>query len=147
MADAKTVEIETKGSGRKRRNKPGAGALKGNQNRTTHGGDGAIQAISAGRPLTGLAHEAVMAVVDELQRSGIPPLIERNAVRLQAATDLFWNAVQKAADDGDLVALDRYATRFGWLATKALAAWRQVEQSAVERGLSTADILEAYRDE
>ena len=93
-----------------------------------HDGEQALHAISKGEPLRGLAAEAERAVRDELESEGRHALVVRNAIRLQTAADLFWNAVAKAAEDRDLKSLDRYLARFGWLASSALRAWAQVKQ-------------------
>ena len=93
-----------------------------------HGGEAAVKALQRGTPLTGLAVEAERAVRAELEEHGRHELVLRNATRLQAAADLYWTAVAKAAEDRDLEALDRYVKRYGWLASCALRAWAQVRQ-------------------
>ena len=52
----------------------------------------------------------------------------RNAQRLQAASDLYWGAISKAAEDGDLQTLDKYIQRYGWLASLALRAWTEIRK-------------------
>jgi hypothetical protein len=100
---------------------------KGNQAALKHGGGAAIDAIRKGKPLTGLAADAELAVAQELETDGRYALVVRNARRLQAAADLYWNAVSKAAQDEDLDALDKYIKRYGWLAGCALRAWTVVK--------------------
>jgi sigma54-dependent transcription regulator len=73
------------------------------------------------------ARQAELDVYAELEIDGRQAIVRRNAARLQAATDLFWNAVQKAAQDNDLDRLDHYVSRFGWLAGASLRAWAQVK--------------------
>jgi hypothetical protein len=70
-------------------------------------------------------------------------MVEKNAVRLQVASELYWNAVQKAAESGDLKKLDHYISRFGWLAGASLRAWAQLRQE--ERRRPTADITTILR--
>jgi hypothetical protein len=103
-------------------------ALKGNKNRQVHGGEAAISAIQRGEPFTGLALEAQLRVEEELAANGRKGMVNKNAIRLQACTDLFWDAIQKAAQDGDLERLDRYISRFGWLSGCSLRAWEQVRK-------------------
>jgi hypothetical protein len=110
----------------------------GNQLRTKHGGAGALKRITADKPLVGLAREAELSVYDELEERGRYALVVRNAARLQAACDLYWDAVSKAAQDGDLDALDRYVKRYGWLASSSLRAWAQVRNETPDR----ADVLD-----
>jgi len=100
--------------------------VQGNKASTSHGGEGAVKSIQRSEPLCGLAVDAEQAVADEYETEGRFALVVRNARRLQAACDLYWNAVAKAAGDGDLAALDKYVKRFGWLASSALRAWAQV---------------------
>ncbi len=92
------------------------------------GAERAVKQIQHGQALTGPAREAELAVYDEFENKGRYSLVLRNASRLQAACDLYWGAVQKAAEDGDLEALDRYIARFGWLSGSSLRAWQQVRQ-------------------
>lgn len=111
------------------------------------GAEGALKRISDGAPLVGLAHDAEQAVIVELEAAGRAAIVTRNARRLQAACDLFWNAVTKAAQDGDLEKLDKYVARFGWLSSASLRAWAQVgqEQKDTERGVSAGYVLDAIR--
>ena len=110
-----------------------------------HGGAGAIKRITTGQPFIGIAHEAEVQVQDEYKSMGPGALELRDAQRLQAAADLYWNAVSKAAELGDLQAIDRYIQRYGWLASLALRAWTEIrkrEKSENRRDLSTT-IIEA----
>jgi len=93
-----------------------------------HGGEAAVKAIQKGEPLRGLAIQAEQDVILELEDKGALALIQRNATRLQAAADLYWNAVMKAAQTGDLSSMDYYVGRYGWLASASLRAWAQVRQ-------------------
>ena len=95
-----------------------------------HGGEAAVKAIQKGDELTGLARNAELAVYAELEASGRYVIVVRNAARLQAAADLYWNAVAKAAQDGNLEALDKYIKRYGWLASSSLRAWAQVKDES-----------------
>lgn len=109
-------------------------ARPGNGNAVKHGGEAALDRIKAGDALTGPAREAELAVTDELNTNGRRSLVVRNATRLQAACDLFWQAVTGAAERQDLQALDRYVARFGWLAGASLRAWAQVAAEEKEAG-------------
>lgn len=97
-----------------------------NQAATKHNGESAVKAITAGAELTGPARQAELQVYEELTTDGRASIITRNAARLQAASDLFWNALCAAGERNDLEAIDRYAQRFGWLSQAALRAWVQV---------------------
>ncbi len=106
--------------------KPGPG--KGNQSATIHGGAGAVRAIQKGEPFKGLAAKTEQEVKAEFYEAGRASMVEEQAVRLHTAARLYWNAVQKAADEGDLEKLDSYIARFGWLAGASLRAWEQVRK-------------------
>lgn len=109
-------------------------ANENNLNALKHGGEMAVEDIKAGVALRGPAREAELAVIQELEASGRYSLVLRNATRLQAACDLFWSAVEGAAERQDLAALDRYIARFGWLAGASLRAWAQVKQEQPDNG-------------
>ena len=123
---------------------PGPGGPVDNKHRLTHGGAGAVERMRQGQPFPAdsLARQAELEVYDELETSGRYALTVRNAARLQACCDLYWAAVSKAAEDGDLEALDRYVKRFGWLAGSSLRAWAQVRSEEVE-GDDSAVIVDA----
>lgn len=98
----------------------------GNQQTVKHGAEGAIRRISEGKPFLGIAAEREKEITAELAESGIPAIMERDAIRLQTAADLYFDAVQKAVQDGDLAAVDRYIARFGWIAGVTIRAWDAV---------------------
>ena len=123
---------------------------KNNKNAQTHGGGAAIDKIRKGEPLTGLAAEAEQNAIAELENKGVDSMAERNAVRLQAASDLYWNAVLKAAQDNDLEALDRYVARFGWLAGCTLRALEQVKKArrdSMKKGVSIDAVIKSMEGE
>ena len=116
------------------------GGKPGNQNANViHGGAGAVRRIREGKPFVGLAAEAEKAVYGELEMEGRYALVIRNAVRLQAAADLYWNAVVTAAQDRSLEALDRYIKCFGWLAGCALRAWATAKKERPAGGGGVLD--------
>jgi hypothetical protein len=123
------------------------GAPAGNSNALVlHGGEGAVKKLSSGQEFVGLAHEAEQAVAVELETVGRASIVIRNARRLQAACDLFWNAVTKAAQENNLDNLDRYVARFGWLAGASLRAWAQVKaEDGDGKGATARDVLDAIR--
>lgn len=123
-------------------------ARKPLQNALKYGGEGAVRRISEGKPFIGLAAEEEKAVTADLAAAGISDLTRRDAIRLQTALNLYWNAVMKAAADGDLAAFDRFIARFGWLSgvtLRALAQVAQNEQAAAKRGAGIVDVLQAMK--
>jgi hypothetical protein len=119
---------------------------KGNQANLRHGGEGAIRRVAENKEFIGLAREEQWAVEGEFQDAGQAALVRKNAMRLQTGLNLYWNAVEKAAADGDLAAFDRYIARYGWLSGVTLRAWAQVaqdEQKAARRGAGVIDVLAA----
>ncbi len=122
---------------------------KGNQHAIKHGGEGAIRRISEGKPFLGLAADEQKAIEAELQASGQAEIVKGDAIRLQTAANLYWNAVMKAAQDGDIAALDRYVARYGWLSGVTLRAWQQVaanDKAAAHNGPSVIDVIQAMKD-
>lgn len=119
---------------------------EGNQAAIKHGGEAGIKALTTGEPLTGLAKQAEDGARDRLEVDGRAAVVRENAIRLQAVADLFYNAVQKAANDGNLALLDRYAARYGWLAMSALRALAQLateEKDAAKGQTTLAQVLDA----
>ena len=112
-----------------------------------HGGEGAVRRVTEGRELVGIAKQAELDVYAELETEGRQAIVRRNAARLQACADLFWNAVQKAAQDGDLEKLDHYVGRFGWLSSASLRAWVQVKGEEERPGtpVDVQTVLETIR--
>lgn len=120
--------------------------IKGsNQNAVKHGGEGAIRRISQGQPFLGVALDAQEAVTKRLETEGLESIVQENAIRLQTATDLYYSAVLKAAQDGDTAAFDRFIARYGWIAGVTLRAWAQVKQDRKGKGGRLSEVLEAYR--
>lgn len=116
-----------------------------NQNALKHGGEGAIRRISEGKPFIGLAAEEEKAVAAEIEESGIDALVRADAIRLQTALNLYWGAVQKAAQAGDLDALDRYTARYGWLAGVTLRALAQLKTMAKDK-TNVQEVIDLYRE-
>ena len=122
-------------------------AQTGNQKATKHGGEGAIRRIASGAPFLGVALDAQKDVEKRLEAEGLEAIVETNAIRLQAATDLYYQAVLKAAQDGNAAAFDSYIARFGWIAGVTLRAWAQVKQDRKGKGGRLAEVLDAYSKE
>lgn len=123
-------------------------AGKNNQNAVMFGGEGAVRRISEGKPFLGLAADEQKAVEADLQANGQSEIVKGDAIRLQTATNLYWNAVMKAAQDGDIAALDRYVARYGWLSGVTLRAWQQVavnDKAAAHAGPSVIDVIQAMK--
>ncbi|MDD5191284.1 MAG: hypothetical protein PHE50_09625 [Dehalococcoidales bacterium] len=115
---------------------------KNNQNAVKHGGEGAIKRIQAQKPLIGLAANELESVKNVLETSGPAALIKADAEKLQTVCNLFWDAVSKAAQEGDIPALDRYVARFGWLSGVTLRALAQVQQNDKDAAKSSAGVIE-----
>ena len=77
---------------------------KDNRNATKHGAEGAIRRISKGQPFKGIALDQEQAVTKHLDSDGLEAIVQENAIRLQTATDLYYAAVLKTAQDGDIAA-------------------------------------------
>jgi hypothetical protein len=118
--------------------------MKDNQNAAKHGGEGAIRRISKGQPFLGIAMDQQRAVETRLEAEGLEAIVQENAIRLQTATDLYYQAVLKAAQDGDTAAFDRFIARYGWIAGVTLRAWAQVKQDRKGKGGRIDEVLAAY---
>ena len=120
-------------------------ARENNQNGLVHGGEAAVKAIQRGNELTGPAREAELQVYSELATDGRSSIVTRNAARLQAVSDLYFNAFCQSAEENDLIKMDLYVKRYGWLVQAALRAWAQVrdEEKTADDGSIEAAITSA----
>jgi hypothetical protein len=110
-----------------------------------HGGESGIKALATDTEFTApLAVGAQEAVRDELETNGLESIVERAAVRLQAVSDLFYDAIQAAAQSNDLEKIDMYSQRFGWLQSKALIAWGQVKTNRKQGKPALMGVLADY---
>lgn len=121
-------------------------AGKDNKIAQKHGGAAAEKAIYHETPFAGLAKVRQDEVIEELERQGVDAIIERNAIRLQTAADLYFEALKKAAQEGDEKRFDSYVGRFGWLTAKTLLAWGNVKQSRKENKGRIAEVLTFYAE-
>lgn len=121
--------------------------MEGNQNALVHGGAAAEKNISRGEPFHGIAAEAQAEVSAEYQEHGAHFMVTGNAERLEAASRLYWHAITKAAEAGDIATMDKYLARFGWLAGKAVSAWAEVRKGDKKRGNKAGLILEAIKND
>ena len=112
-----------------------------------HGGAAAEKAIIHDKPFSGLAQVRQDEIIEELQDQGVDAIIERNAIRLQTAADLYFEALKKAAQDEDEKRFDSYVGRFGWLTAKTLLAWGNVKQSRKNNTGKLSEVLTFYTDE
>lgn len=113
----------------------------GNQNQLVHGGESAVKSLQRGEPFKGLAAQEERQVTADLEAQGRAEMVREQAVRLHTASRLYWNAVQTAADAGDLDKLDGYVARFGWLAGASLRAWAQLREETQDHDTETLDAL------
>jgi hypothetical protein len=120
---------------------------KQNQSALKHGGAAALEKVKRGQPFIGLAAAEEQRVIAEYELTGVLELEKQTAIRLQTVQNLYWDAINKAAQDGDLVALDRYVARYGWLAGVSLRAWAQVQQQQGQdmKNNQVIDVLAALK--
>jgi len=118
-------------------------APKNNKNHLIHGGAAAIKALSTGAKFTGLAADAQVEVESDLVTKGQAAMVFENATRVQTAARLYWNAISKAMDDGDLALLDHYIARFGWLVGVANRAWDQARKDMPDK--KRRDVIDMLR--
>lgn len=117
-------------------------AVKNNKNHLKHGGAAAVQALTTGAEFTGLAAEAQKDVEADLVIKGQSAMVLEKATRIQAAARLYWNAISKAMDDGNLENLDHYIARFGWLVGVANRTWDQARKDLpIKKRVDVIDML------
>ena len=77
------------------------------------GVEGAIKKLGSGQELGGLAHAAEVEARAEYETKGPLELLLKDATRHQAAADVCWDALNKAAQDGDLQLLGQDGDEHG----------------------------------
>lgn len=73
-----------------------------------------------------LAARKELDVYKELESSGVDPLVERNAVRVQTVCDLTWVALVAAAQAGEHGIVEDMCRRFVGFAVRASKLWESV---------------------
>jgi hypothetical protein len=103
-------------------------AQLGNQTTLTHGGAGALKAIEKHKPFTGIILQAEEEVKADLrQADGLAQVMEQDAIRLETAARLYFDAFKKAIQDQDIEQATAYVKVFGWLQSSSLRAWQLVK--------------------
>jgi hypothetical protein len=97
-----------------------------------HGGAAARRSLTSGDEFTGIARVAELAVQTELEVNGRMAIVERAALRLQAAADLYFAAFSDAGEKGNSRLAHSYVKTFGWLQAKALSAWSQLRDEQAD---------------
>lgn len=120
---------------------------KGTRNAQRHGAEAAIKRIHDGGPFAPIAADELARVENQLELKGVAAIQETNATRIQAACNLYWAAIEKAAQDHDLDRLDKFCARYGWLVGVATRAWLAVQQDRKGRGSKLAEVLACYRSD
>jgi len=122
-------------------------ASKGNRLAEKHGAAAGEKALQTGEDFHGPAIVAQVEVHATYEEKGAAYMVERGAERLQAVTDLYYDAILAASQNGSTIAvLDGFVARFGWLQGKALTAW-DVLRKGSKKANKAAAILEAMENE
>jgi hypothetical protein len=121
---------------------------KENQNAVkpdTRGAEGALKRYGQGEPFIGAALAAEHEAIEAIKRpGGLDDLLEQNAARLQAISNLYFEAMSYQAAQGDLEKFDQYAARYGWLTSKTILALAELRKNRKAGGGRLAEVLAAY---
>lgn len=119
---------------------------KGNQASLKHGGAAACKAITEGKEFTGLAREVEKGLQAEYDTAGALPLMVKNAIRLQTAADLYWQAIMGAAEAGDFQRFESLVKPWGWLSTAAARVLgNSIQLGRDKRSTSAQDVINALQ--
>jgi hypothetical protein len=110
---------------------------KGNQAQFKHGGEAAIKALQHGGSLVGITRRLQNDVHDQIQSEGILAVMLESAERYQAVANLFYGLILGTKD---IAEADKYAARYGWLASKAFRMLETVHK--LEQAGGPSDMLE-----
>lgn len=124
-----------------------------NTNRLTHGGEGALSALSQGRPFARYARETYLKTLADMgltedDLTGTIGLVAREVARQFTVTELFWQAMMGAAELGDIKEFERFAKRYGWMsgkATKGMEAYFEVSKD--KNILDYEQVLKGQKDD
>jgi predicted TIM-barrel fold metal-dependent hydrolase len=113
---------------------------------TVHGGRGALKRVQQGKEFVGLAKIAQDEVTDRLEAEGIEGELRRDAERLQVVSDLYYNALIKALQDGELDRATEYLSKWGWITNSAVRSWQvAMKLQPKDKAGDVTKILETYR--
>ena len=113
---------------------------------TVHGARGALKRIDQGKPMVGLAKAAQDEVLDRLDADGMEGELQRNAVRLQVVSDLYFAALTKVLQDGDHDKATEYLSKWGWITAKTNLAWQAaLKLKPKDDRASMTEVLATYR--
>lgn len=114
---------------------------------TVHGARGALKRIAEGKPLVGLAKAAQDDVLDRLDAEGIEGELQRDAVRLQVVSDLYFAALTKVLQDGDHEKATEYLSKWGWITNSAVRAWQAaMKLQPKDKDKGVTEVLASYRN-
>jgi hypothetical protein len=123
------------------------GAQQGNQNAVKHGGAAAVKAITKHADFAGLALQTQNGIQGEYDTQGAGKLIAKDAVRLQTASELYFNAFMKSASDGDLEGMESYLKVYTWVTNSAVRALESAHKHDKKDDSHDADtIIATYRE-
>lgn len=115
-------------------------------NGTVHGGQGALKRIRQGKEFTGLAKIAQDEVLERLAADGIEGEMQRNAVKMQTVSDLYFPAFVKMLEEGNLPMATEYLAKWGWITSKANLAWQAaIKLQPKEDHRNITEVLASYR--
>jgi hypothetical protein len=114
----------------------------------TAGAEGALKRYGQGQPFIGAALAAEREAQEAIKRpGGLDDLLEQNAARLQAISNLYFEAMTYQAAQGDLEKFDQYAARYGWLTSKTILALAELRKNRKAGGGRLAEVLDSYAKE
>ncbi len=117
----------------------------GNTNALKHGAGSAEKALQSGEAFHGPALVAETDVREEYELHGARSMVLNGAIRLEACARLYWDAIVLASKQGASVdVIDGYVARAGWLQSKALLAWAEVQKQEQAAGGKLSEVLDAY---
>jgi hypothetical protein len=115
---------------------------QGNTNALKHGGEAAVKDLANGEDFHGPAIVAQVEAHELYSEKGADFMLQRGAVRLQAAADLYFDAILIGSQNGASIAvLDGYFGRWGWLQNSALRAWAEVGKHDAKKNAQSLDAV------
>ena len=112
-----------------------------------HGGAGALKKVTRGIEFSGIAAAKEFEVRADYETQGPGAVILRNAVRLQVVSELYYDAIAKAAQDHDQAKLESALKVWGWVTNSSVRAWDLVrrEMKGSDQAAMTKTVLDAIK--
>lgn len=113
-----------------------------------HGGAGALHAIQHDKEFSPLAEAALVEVQALARELGAVGMVRRTTERLQVVSDLYYGAIEKAAQEHDTAQMTKLIQVWGWITNSAARGWLELaKHEKKDDGSAAMAIIDQYRSD